>query len=277
MRLWVCGVRGSTPAPGPEFVRYGGHTSCVAVAASGEKPSLILDAGTGIRRLGALLEGAPFRGALLFGHLHWDHTQGLPFGGAVDNEGSSIDCYVPAQGDPVDVLSRAMGPPHFPITPDQMRGDWRFHALEEGTHEIGSFTVLARDIPHKGGRTFGYRISDGQSSMAYLSDHWPISLGPGPDGDGEYHESALELCHDADVVLHDSQYTSAELPSRATWGHSSIEYAVKLCTLSGAKRLLLFHHDPSRTDDQIAALASQYDGHVDPLVDAASEGELVEF
>ena len=277
MRLWVCGVRGSTPAPGPEFVRYGGHTSCVAVAASGEKPTLLLDAGTGIRRLGALLEGAPFRGALLFGHLHWDHTQGLPFGGSVDNDQSSVDCYMPAQGDPVEVLSRAMSPPHFPIRPDQMRGDWRFHALEEGTYEIGSFTVLARDIPHKGGRTFGYRISDGDSSMAYLSDHWPISLGPGPDGDGEYHEAALELCHDADVVLHDSQYTSAELPARATWGHSSIEYAVNLCTLAGAKRLLLFHHDPSRTDDQIAALASQYDGHLDPVVEAASEGELVEF
>lgn len=277
MRLWVCGVRGSTPAPGPEFVRYGGHTSCVAVAASGEKPSLLLDAGTGIRRLSALLEGAPFRGALLFGHLHWDHTQGLPFGGAVDNDGASIDCYVPAQGDPVEVLSRAMSPPHFPIGPDQMRGDWRFHALDEGTYEIGSFTVLARDIPHKGGRTFGYRISDGASSMAYLSDHWPISLGPGPDGDGEYHEAALELCDGADVVLHDSQYTSAELPARATWGHSSIEYAVNLCTLAGARRLLLFHHDPSRTDDQIAALASQYDGHVGPIVEAASEGELVEF
>lgn len=277
MRLWVCGVRGSTPAPGPEFVRYGGHTSCVAVAASGEKPTLLLDAGTGIRRLSALLEGAPFRGALLFGHLHWDHTQGLPFGGAVDNDGSSIDCYMPAQGDPVEVLSRAMSPPHFPIRPDQMRGDWRFHALEEGTYEIGSFTVLARDIPHKGGRTFGYRISDGDSAMAYLSDHWPISLGPGPDGDGEYHEAALELCHEADVVLHDSQYTAAELPARATWGHSSIEYAVKLCTLSGARRLLLFHHDPSRTDDQIAALASQYDGHIAPIVEAASEGELVEF
>lgn len=276
MRLWVCGVRGSTPAPGPEYVRYGGHTSCVAVAASGEKPTLLLDAGTGIRRLTALLEGAPFRGALLFGHLHWDHTQGLPFGGAVDNEGASVDCYVPAQGDPVEVLGRAMSPPHFPIRPDELRGDWRFHSLEEGTHRIGSFEVLARDIPHKGGRTFGYRISDGSSVMAYLSDHWPISLGPGPDGDGEYHEAALELCRDADVVLHDSQYTSAELPARATWGHSSIEYAVELCSLAGARRLLLFHHDPSRTDDQIAALASEYDGHVGPIVEAASEGELVE-
>jgi phosphoribosyl 1,2-cyclic phosphodiesterase len=277
VRLWVCGVRGSTPAPGPEFVRYGGHTSCVAVAASGERPSLLLDAGTGIRRLSALLEGAPFRGALLFGHLHWDHTQGLPFGGAVDNDSSEVDCYIPAQGDPVEVLSRVMSPPHFPITPGQLRGAWKFHSLEEGHHEIGHFTVLARDIPHKGGRTFGYRVSDGTSSMAYLSDHWPISLGPGPEGWGEYHDAALELCRDVDVVLHDSQYTAAELPERATWGHSAVDYAVKLCELAGARRLLLFHHDPSRTDEQIAELASHWQGQVDPIVEAASEGELVEF
>ena len=277
MRLWVCGVRGSTPAPGPDYVRYGGHTSCVAVAAEGQPPSLLLDAGTGIRRLSALLDGAPFRGALLFGHLHWDHTQGLPFAGAIDNDGSRVDCYIPEQGDPVEVLGRAMSPPHFPITPRQLRGSWNFHGLEAGDHTIGAFSVMARDIPHKGGRTFGYRISDGVSTLAYLSDHWPISLGPGPEGWGEYHDAALELCAGVDVVLHDSQYTAAELPERATWGHSAIEYAVRLCELAGAKRLLLFHHDPSRTDEQIAELASRWQGHVDPVVDAAAEGELVEL
>ena len=277
MRLWVCGVRGSTPAPGPEFIRYGGHTSCVAIAAAGEPPSLLLDAGTGIRRVAALLDGAPFRGALLFGHLHWDHTQGLPFGGAVDNEGAVVDCYVPAQGDPVDVLSRAMSPPHFPITPDQLRGDWRFHALEAGERRIGDFSVLARDIPHKGGRTFGYRISDGTSTVAYLSDHWPISLGPGPEGWGEYHEAALELCAGADVVLHDSQYTAEELPARATWGHSAIDYAVRLCELAGARRLLLFHHDPTRTDDQITDLVAAWAGRTNPVVEAAAEGAVVEL
>ena len=279
MRLWVCGVRGSTPAPGPEYVRFGGHTSCVAVAISGELPSLVLDAGTGIRRLGALLDGAPFRGALLFGHLHWDHTQGLPFGGAVDNDGASVDCYVPAQGDvePVELLARAMSPPHFPIRPDELRGTWRFHGMEAGDHRIGKFTVAARDIPHKGGRTFGYRITDGTSTMAYLSDHWPISLGAGPDGWGEYHDAALELCADADVVLHDSQYTAAELPARADWGHSAIDYAVRLCELARARRLLLFHHDPSRTDDAIASIAGHWQGRVRPIVEAAAEGEVVEF
>ena len=273
----MCGVRGSTPAPGPEFVRYGGHTSCVAVAAPGEPPSLLLDAGTGIRRLSALLDGQPFRGALLFGHLHWDHTQGLPFSGAVDNERSVVDCYVPSQGDPVAVLGRAMSPPHFPITPTELRGDWRFHALDEGEHRIGAFSVLAREIPHKGGRTFGYRIAHGASVVAYLSDHSPISLGPGPEGWGEYHDAAIELCRGANVVLHDSQYTTEELAQRPTWGHSAIDYAVRLCEIAGAERLLLFHHDPSRTDEQIGELVSHWQGRQRPIVEAAAEGELVEL
>ncbi|HEX7168909.1 MAG TPA: MBL fold metallo-hydrolase [Acidimicrobiales bacterium] len=270
-------MRGSTPAPGPEFVRYGGHTSCVAIATDGERPSLVLDAGTGIRRLGNLLDGEPFRGAILFGHLHWDHTQGLPFSRAVDNEGAEVDCYVPAQGNALDVLSRAMSPPHFPVTPDQLRGTWRFHSLEAGEHRIGAFSVTALDIPHKGGRTFGYRVTDGRSTLAYLSDHWPIALGPGPEGAGEYHETALALCDGADVVLHDSQYTAAELVERSGWGHSSIDYAVRLCELAGARRLLLFHHDPSRTDDQIDDLVRVYGTCTSPIVEAAAEGELVEL
>ena len=98
MRVIVCGTRGSTPAPGPELVRFGGHTSCVAVAHDGQRPSLILDAGTGIRQVSRLLDGQPYAGAILLGHLHWDHTQGLPFFNAGDNPGSQVAVYAPAQG-----------------------------------------------------------------------------------------------------------------------------------------------------------------------------------
>lgn len=269
MKLWVCGARGSTPAPGPEFVRYGGHTSCVALGHDGQPPSLVLDAGTGIRRVGALMNGTAFRGAILLGHLHWDHTQGLPFAPAFDREEASVVLYQPAQGDPVEVLSRAMAPPHFPIDPRQLRGDWSFEALAEGSHEIAGFSVLALDIPHKGGRTFGYRVSDGRASMAYLSDHWPISLGPGPDGLGEYHPAALELCRGVDVILHDAQYTAAELAERAQLGHSAAEYAVGLAEQAGAA-LLLYHHDPYRTDDQIDELVARWARH-SPPVEAARE------
>jgi len=276
VRVIVCGARGSTPAPGPEHVRYGGHTSCVALCHDGAPPSLVLDAGTGIRRLTPLLGGAPFVGAIVFGHLHWDHTQGLPFFSAADRPDGETDVYLPAQGDPEEVLRRAMSPPHFPITPDQLRGTWRFHALEPGTHRIAGFEVLAREIPHKGGRTFGYRISDGPGSLAYLSDHCPTALGPGSDGLGEYHPAALELARHADVVLHDAQYLDEELPARASFGHASVGYAMGLAERAGARRLLLYHHDPPRTDDELdAVVRSLPAGTV--AVGAATEGMVLDL
>ena len=150
-----------------------------------------------------------------------------------------------------------MGPPHFPITPAGLRGTWTFGDLEEGTHTLAGFEVLAREIPHPGGRAFGYRVSDGRTSMAYLSDHGPIALGPGPEGWGPYHEAALALADGVDVLLHDAQYTAEELPARATFGHSAAEYAVQLAQRAGARRVILFHHDPSRTDDEVEALAER--------------------
>lgn len=276
MRVTVCGSRGSTPAPGPEFVRYGGHTSCLAVAHPGRPPSLVLDAGTGIRRVTALLEGRPFVGAIVLGHLHWDHTQGIPFFAGGDHPDSNVTVYAPAQGDTEAVLERFMSPPHFPITPTELRGSWRFAALDPGVTEIEGFSVLALEIPHKGGRTFGYRVSDGRSSIAYLSDHCPTALGPGPDGLGERHEAALALVGDCDVVFHDAQYTDEELPSRAHFGHSSCGYAVGLAKEAGARQLMLFHHDPPRTDDEIDALVASYADAPLPVA-AASQDMVIEL
>jgi phosphoribosyl 1,2-cyclic phosphodiesterase len=282
MRVHVLGTRGSTPAPGSEFVVYGGHTSCVAVAHDRHAPSLIIDAGTGIRRASALLSGEPFRGAILLGHMHWDHTQGMPFFSAGDRAGSNVVVYAPAQVGPAGepdieaVLARAMSPPHFPVTPMGLRGSWRFVGLEPGEWQVEGFTVLALEIPHKGGRAFGYRVSDGAATLAYLSDHCPTSLGPGPAGLGEYHEAALRLAAGCDVLLHDSQYTDEELPARAYFGHSSSGYAVGLAEAAGAKRLLLFHHDPQRTDEEVDEMVVRYQD-TSVRVSAAAEGEVFDL
>lgn len=276
MRVHVCGVRGSTPSPGAEFARYGGHTSCVALAHDGQPPSLVLDAGTGLRRLTGLLDGAPFRGSILLGHLHWDHTQGLPFFAAGDRPEARATLLLPEQGDPLEVLRRAMSPPHFPIDPTGLRGAWRFEGLSAGRHEIEGFDVLARDIPHKGGRTLGYRISDGVAAIAYLSDHGPSQLGDGPEGWGPYHEAALELAAGVDVLIHDAQHAAEELPAVAGFGHSAAEYAVRLGELAGASQVLLFHHDPNRTDDQVDDLVARFGGR-DVKVAAAAEGTVLEL
>jgi phosphoribosyl 1,2-cyclic phosphodiesterase len=255
VRVLLGGVRGSTPAAGPDFVRYGGNTSCVAVARDEDDlPSVILDAGTGLQNLRRVFGESPFRGSILLGHLHWDHTHGLPFFPPADRPDARVRLHLPAQGDPVEVISRVMAPPHFPIGPAQLRGEWSFVGLEPGHHRVEGFDVLAREVPHKGGRTFGYRISDGSGSIAYISDHCPTAIGPGADGLGELHAAALELADGVDLLLHDAQYTAAELPSRADYGHAAVEYAIALAERAGAATLVLFHHDPWRTDNELDAI-----------------------
>lgn len=277
MRLFLGGVRGSTPAPGPEFVRYGGHTSSVALAHDDERPTLILDAGTGLRRVAGLLEGAPFQGTLLLGHLHWDHTQGLPFFTAGDNEDAHVDLFMPAQGDPIEVLERMVSPPFFPISPVELRGKWSFGGIEPGTYEFEGFSVAALEVPHKGGRTFGYRISDGTATVTYMSDHSPIAFGGGASGLGEYHDAARSLVEETDLLIHDSQHTAAEFAKLSFLGHSAAEYAVGLAERCGAGKALLFHHSPSRTDDQLDAILESCRAASGVLIEAARDGQTIDL
>ena len=283
VRIVVCGVRGSTPAPGGEFVRYGGHTSCLAIAHDGEVPSLVIDAGTGIRRasdmFGAAVDlfgGRPMDGTILLGHLHWDHVQGLPFFAAGNTAGSHVEVYSPVQAATEEALKGFMSPPYFPISAGELLGTWTFLGIEEGAHEIGGFSVVAREIPHSPGRTFGYRISDGGATVAYLSDHCPTELGPGRDGLGEIHDAALELALGCDVLFHDAQYTDDELPARARFGHASCGYAVALGQAANAGEVVLFHHDPGRVDDEIDAIVASYAG-ADIAVSAAAEGDVLDL
>ena len=278
MQVHLCGVRGSCPSPGAEFVRTGGHTSCVALAHDGAPPELVLDAGTGLRALTRLLGGGPFHGTLLLSHLHWDHTHGLPFFPAGDRDDAVVDLFAPAQGaSSLELLSRAMSPPNFPIDPTLLRGRWTFGAIDEGDHDLEGFAVRAREIPHKGGRTFGYRVADATGAMAYLSDHAPHDLGPGPDGLGELHDAVHDLCAGVDLLVHDAQYTAAELPARRHFGHAALEYGVGVARALGIPRVLLFHHDPTRTDDDLDALLAGLRAGDGPLVDVAREGAVVEI
>jgi phosphoribosyl 1,2-cyclic phosphodiesterase len=263
VRVHFCGVRGSTPAPGTEFARYGGNTSCLALSAGPEDgpPTLLLDAGTGARRVTSLLAGAPFVGTILLTHLHWDHVQGLPFFRAGDRPDAEVSLLLPEQDDGADaeeILARSMSPPHFPIRPSQLRGSWTFNTLRPGAVEVGAFHVEARWVPHKGGPTLGYRVSDGTSTIAYLPDHCPTAVGPGPDGWGEYHRTALELTQDVDVLVHDAHLQAEELAAEAAFGHAAADYAVALGQRSGARRVVLFHHKPERTDDDLDRLGCRF-------------------
>lgn len=271
MRVHLFGVRGSIPTPGPDHARYGGNTSCVGIARDDGTLPLLLDAGTGTRRIREHFGTAPFQGTLLLGHLHWDHIYGLPFFPSGDRPDARVDLHMPAQGDPIAVLERPMSPPIFPISPLGLRGAWSFNALEPGEYEMEGFLVTAREVPHKGGRSFGYRIDDGSRVITYISDHNPTVAGPGPDGLGAYHEDAMALAANADLLIHDSQYTPEEFVVRHDWGHCSWEYPIRLAERAGARRVLLFHHDPGHDDAFLDAMARELPDHVS----LAIEGEVL--
>jgi phosphoribosyl 1,2-cyclic phosphodiesterase len=240
VKLVLLGVRGSTPAVGPDFTRWGGHTSCVAVlTGTAEVPSLVLDAGTGLRDLPALVDGRPYRGAIVLSHLHWDHLQGLPFCPVIDHPESEVDLYLPGAGDPYALLARAMSPPHFPIEPGGLLGRWRFEPA-------AAAPVRTAEIAHKGGTTVGIRVEADGRSVAYLPDHVV--------GDA----AAEELIAGVDVLLHDGQFLDREAERAHAYGHSTLGEALRLADRCEVGRLVLTHHAPARTDAEIDALAAAF-------------------
>ena len=179
---------------------------------------------------------------------------------------SQVTLRLPPQEDGADaesVLARMMSPPLFPIRPRNLRGDWTFDVLPPDAFTapgctVGSFRVMARDVPHKGGRTVGYRVSDGHSTIAYIPDHCPTELGAGPEGWGEYHPAVLELARDVDVLIHDAHLVPEEVPAEASFGHAAADYAVELGRRAGARKVALFHHRPDRTDDALDRLVERF-------------------
>jgi phosphoribosyl 1,2-cyclic phosphodiesterase len=269
MKLWLLGVRGSTPAPGADFVRYGGHTSCVAVLRDdSDVPDLVLDAGTGLRALTDRLHGAAYRGAVLLTHLHWDHMQGLPFFAAGDRDDSVVRLCMPAQDgrNGRELLAQSMSPPSFPIEPAGLRGSWSFDALDEGSHVIAGWRVRASEVAHKGGRTFGYRVEDSTGSVAYLPDHAPVR---------GCTEELLDLVSGVDVLLHDAQFCDGERAVADLYGHATISDAVALAVASDVGMLVLSHHAPARTDAALDKIADEVMADSQVPVVVAREGDTI--
>ena len=273
MRVVLHGVRGSTASPGRDFLRVGGNTSCVAITPDGcDSPTLLMDAGTGLSSVSRQLDGAAYAGDILLTHLHWDHVQGLPFFRAGDRDDASVRLMLPAQGDASPdqpgsaavLLARAMSPPHFPIGPEGLRGAWEFLAVDAGRFSAGGCAVTAMEVPHKGGRTFGYRIEADGMSLAYLPDHY-LAANDKP---------GLELTGGVDVLCHGAMFSDSERTIAHAYGHATLGETHRLAVQAGVDRLVLIHHAPSRTDDEVDALACQLpaDG---PEVIVGREGDIV--
>jgi phosphoribosyl 1,2-cyclic phosphodiesterase len=246
MRVCLWGTRGSIASAGPETVRYGGNTACAEVEGR-DGTIVVLDAGTGVRRVGNTYK-EPRRLDILLTHLHMDHIQGLGFFAPFFQADFEVHVWGPPSTtqDLRTRLTRYLSPPLFPVRLRDVAARLELHDAPMGRFEIGGLEVTAATVIHPG-QTLGYRISDGESTIAYLPDHEP-ALGTDGIPDQADWTSGHDLAAAADLVLHDAQYTADEYEQRVGWGHSRVTDAVDLAQLAGARRLVTFHHDPAHND-----------------------------
>ncbi len=246
--MW--GTRGSQATPGNETVRYGGNTSCVEVRATPDT-AIVLDAGTGIRRLGRALGPEIVRVDVLLTHLHIDHIQGLGFFDVLHRPGFEVHIWGPgsATADLRTRLTRYMSPPLFPVRLTDLPCDLHLHDIHQSTFAVPGVDVRAALVCHPG-PTVGYRLQDGKGSLAYLPDHEPALASHRFAFDPEWC-SGLELAAGVDVLIHDAQYRTDEYDARIGWGHSTLEQALAFAELARVGRFVPFHHDPEHDDDML--------------------------
>lgn len=271
------GVRGSTPCSGESTRHFGGNTSCVLVEIPGEAP-IICDLGTGLRYLGLDLVRRPrwsgtasdgFRATALVSHLHWDHIQGTPFFKPLLADGTVLDIIAPRQGDSTveSEFYRFVRPPVFPVALEQLPGDVRFRDTTDDVLELGSAIVRCFEVPHVG-PTNGYRIDVGSASLAYISDHQQPM-----DGSLDVQESLVAACRGVDILVHDAQFDAVEFDQRPDWGHCTPEFALELARRCGARRLVLFHHDPAHDDDWVRAAVARTQLEAGPEIEVIGAAE----
>jgi len=241
------GTRGSQAAPGPDTVRYGGNTSCIEVDV-GPDTRVVLDAGTGLRRLGTALPPSVRRIDVLLTHLHMDHIQGLGFFAPLFRPGFEVHVWGPgsATADLRQRLTRYMSPPLFPVRLPELPCALQLHDLKQGQIEVPGLTVHAALVCHPG-PTVGFRLDSARSSLAYLPDHEPV-LACRRFAASPQWCSGVELAAGVDVLIHDAQYDNDEYLQRVGWGHSTLQHAISFAELSGVKQLVPFHYDPAHDD-----------------------------
>jgi len=256
-------------------VRYGGNTACVEVR-SRDGAVLILDAGTGIRRLGATLDGTR-RIDILLSHLHADHIQGLGFFAPLFQAERDVHIWGPASTTLAlrQRLTRYLSAPLFPVHLRELPSRISLHDAPIGEFEIEGVRVVTDLILHPG-PTLGYRLSEGDVTIAYLSDHEPALGGELPASDAW--TSGSRLARGADLLIHDSQFTDAEYAARIGWGHSALSQALAFAGRSGSGRLVTFHHDPAHSDGELDRLHSEAAaGDLDFELIPGSEGLTMEI
>ena len=259
VRLW--GVRGSIPSPGPRTVRYGGNTACVEVRGP-DGHLLVLDAGTGIRELGhRVARDAPegITGDILLTHAHWDHIQGLPFFAPFFTAGNRFTIWGSRTLQPrLDhVLRDQMAPEVFPVRFDQLSAAVTVREVDDAGQTLGGCVVHALPVRHPGG-ALGFRVAacnTPAASLVYIPDNElnPDTMYPAP---ADWRARLVDFARDAAVLVHDAMYTAEEYPAHRGWGHSTYDDAVALAMEARVRTLVLFHHKPERTDEEVDRLVA---------------------
>jgi phosphoribosyl 1,2-cyclic phosphodiesterase len=256
VQFW--GTRGSIPSPGAATVKYGGNTPCVEVRTS-TGWLIILDAGTGIRELGRALmqraNGKPIEGDIFLTHAHWDHIQGIPFFAPIFGRGNHFTIWGSRSLErSVDKIVRdQMSPVVFPVTFEELDATIDFRALDEEECEGDGFAVRAIQVRHPGG-ALGYRFTDRGAdggAFVYISDNElndSARYDSIPEG---WRDALVDFVKGARVLVHDATYTVAEYQQHRGWGHSTYQDVVELAADAGVETLVLFHHKPERTDEEI--------------------------
>src|SRR3954453_10670234 len=279
MRIRYWGARGSIPVPRAEMALHGGNTSCVELTLS-DGTEVILDAGTRLTDLGRARERGSELCPLLLPPLHLDHIQGLMFFEPLFDPQCEVRVSGPVAfgGTLLNRLARYISAPLAPIEIRELPATVSFHEIPTGRFQMGSATVEAGFVNHRG-PTLGFRITDGDVTVAYIPDHEP-ALGQRLDRSSPEWISGYDLARDVDLLIQDSQYTEEEYAGRVGWGHSATEHVVAFARRCGVRRLALFHHDPLHDDpmirDMTQAAQASADGAVEEVT-AAREGEAVEL
>jgi len=278
MKITLWGVRGSIPTTSPDTKEYGGNTSCVEVDADGWL--LVLDAGSGIQGLNRSHNLNLSRIDILLTHLHMDHIQGLGFFTPLFNPAAEVHIWGPA-GNSQSLrarLGRYFSPPLFPVYFRNLNCKLILHEVEKTSFNIGPFNVQSDYVIHPG-PTVGFRIQHERSVFTYIPDH-EFALG----FNGSWAKdlrwlSGSELAAGADLLMHDAQYSAEEYQLRQGWGHSSMEDTIRFASLTKVKKLLLTHHDPMRSDEQLRSIQNQLKETSKAKVDfeMAVEGSTIEL
>jgi phosphoribosyl 1,2-cyclic phosphodiesterase len=258
-RVWGC--RGSLATPGEATRHYGGNTTSVEVRTE-QGTVVVLDAGTGIRHLGLSLD-RPKRVHLLLTHMHLDHVEGLGFFAPLFDPDCAITIWAPAQeGRPLaEHIAAYLSPPFFPVQFAQFGSRIEFVEVWDDDWQIDDLRVTCAPVQHPG-RTVGYRLQEGDRTLAFIPDN-ELALDPEP---------GMRLAAGADVVLHDAQYTADEYATRAGWGHSDVDHFGAFAREVGAKRVLMFHHDPAHSDTELDAMRAAAEQLAGRELELAAEG-----